>query len=123
MNLPLFCRYGKLYNEDNVAISGTHTHAGPGGYLQYVVYSVTSLGFIPQSFDAIVTAVEMSIVQAHDTLKPGSIFINTGEFNSTPLESVIVPITLSSCRNLTLMSVPSNTSSIISQDGCTKSCR
>ena len=68
-----------MYNEENVAISGTHTHAGPGGYLQYVLYSVTSLGFIPQSFDAIVTAIEMSIVQAHQNLNSGSIFIDTGE--------------------------------------------
>lgn len=48
--------------------------------MQYVIYSVTSLGFIPQSFDAIVTAIEMSIVQAHQNLKSGSIFINTGAF-------------------------------------------
>lgn len=75
----LFFRYGDLYKEDNVAISGTHTHAGPGGYLQYVTYSVTSLGFVPQSFEALVTAIELSIVQAHDNLKPGSIFINTGK--------------------------------------------
>jgi neutral ceramidase len=68
-----------LYTEENVAISGTHTHAGPGGYLQYVVYSVTSLGFVKQSFDAISNAVEQSIIQAHNNLKPGSIFINTGE--------------------------------------------
>lgn len=75
-----YCRFGKLYNEDNLAISGTHTHAGPGGYLQYVLYSVTSLGFIPQSFDVIVTAIEMSIVQAHQSLKSGSILINSGVF-------------------------------------------
>ena len=68
-----------MYNEDNVAISGTHTHAGPWGYLQYIIYSVTSLGFVPQSFDAFVTAIEMSIAQAHDSLKPGSIFINKGK--------------------------------------------
>ncbi|XP_073276232.1 neutral ceramidase 2-like [Primulina huaijiensis] len=72
-------RYGNLYNENNVAISGTHTHAGPGGYLQYITYSVTSLGFVPQSFDAIVTAIELSIVQAHENLRPGSIFIDTGD--------------------------------------------
>ncbi|KAK6118935.1 hypothetical protein DH2020_047314 [Rehmannia glutinosa] len=63
-------KYGELYNEENVAISGIHTHAGPGGYLQYVTYSVTSLGFVPQSFDALVTAIELSIVQAHNNLKP-----------------------------------------------------
>lgn len=47
-------RYGDLYTEQNVAISGIHTHAGPGGYLQYVIYIVTSLGFVHQSFDAVV---------------------------------------------------------------------
>lgn len=62
-----------------MAISGIHTHAGPGGYLQYLIYSITSLGFVQQSFDAIVDAVELSIVQAHENLKPGSIFINKGE--------------------------------------------
>ncbi|WMV27801.1 hypothetical protein MTR67_021186, partial [Solanum verrucosum] len=76
-------RYGNIYSEENVAISGTHTHAGPGGYLQYVTYSVTSLGFVPQSFEAIVTAIELSIVQAHDNLKPGSIFINKGNLSGS----------------------------------------
>ena len=59
-------RYGNLYTENNVAISGIHTHAGPGGYLQYVVYTVTSLGFVRQSFDVIVNGIEESIIQAHE---------------------------------------------------------
>ncbi|KAI8016234.1 Neutral ceramidase 1 [Camellia lanceoleosa] len=75
----LKARYGDLYSEHNVAISGTHTHAGPGGYLQYVIYLVTSLGFVRQSFDAIVDGIEKSIVQAHENLRPGSIFVNKGE--------------------------------------------
>ncbi|KVI05199.1 Neutral/alkaline nonlysosomal ceramidase [Cynara cardunculus var. scolymus] len=58
------------------------SHAGPGGYLQYVLYSVTSLGFVPQSFDAIVTAIEMSILQAHQNLNSGSIFINKGDLDN-----------------------------------------
>lgn len=72
-------RYGGLYNEKNVAISGIHTHAGPGGYLQYVVYIVTSLGFVRQSFDVIVDGIEKSIIQAHQNLQPGYIYINKGE--------------------------------------------
>nr|KJB57997.1 hypothetical protein B456_009G189600 [Gossypium raimondii] len=72
-------RFGDLYTQENLAISGTHTHAGPAGYLQYVVYSVTSLGFINQTFVAIVTAIEQSIIQAHNNLKPGSILLNTGD--------------------------------------------
>ncbi|KAI4317008.1 hypothetical protein L6164_024922 [Bauhinia variegata] len=72
-------RFESLYTQENVAISGIHTHAGPGGYLQYLVYTVTSLGFVQQSFDAIVDAIEQSIIQAHQNLKPGSIFINKGD--------------------------------------------
>lgn len=75
----LKARYGDLYTEDNVAISGIHTHAGPGGYLQYVVYIITSLGFVQQSFNALVDGIEKSITQAHENLRPGSIFINKGE--------------------------------------------
>ncbi|KAL8027169.1 hypothetical protein ABFS82_14G074600 [Erythranthe guttata] len=72
-------RYGDLYTENNVAISGIHTHAGPGGYLQYVVYIVTSLGFVRQSFDALVDGIEQTIIQAHNNLRPGSIYVNKGE--------------------------------------------
>ncbi|XVF55141.1 hypothetical protein PTKIN_Ptkin06aG0012500 [Pterospermum kingtungense] len=75
----LKARYGELYTEKNVAISGIHSHAGPGGYLQYVVYIVTSLGFVRQSFDVIVDGIEKSIIQAHENLRPGSILINKGE--------------------------------------------
>ncbi|XP_028771447.1 neutral ceramidase 1 [Neltuma alba] len=75
----LKARYGDLYTEKNVAISGIHTHAGPGGYLQYVVYLVTSLGFVRQSFDVIVDGIEKSIIQAHENLRRGSIFVNKGE--------------------------------------------
>ncbi|CAH9073225.1 unnamed protein product [Cuscuta europaea] len=75
----LKARYGNLYTENNVAISGIHSHSGPGGYLQYIVYIVTSLGFVRQSFDALVDGIEQSIIQAHENLRPGSIFVNKGE--------------------------------------------
>ncbi|CAA7052195.1 unnamed protein product [Microthlaspi erraticum] len=75
----LKARYGYLYTEKNVAISGIHTHAGPGGYLQYVTYIVTSLGFVRQSFDVLVDGIEESIIQAHDSLRPGSVFVNKGD--------------------------------------------
>ncbi|KAK4766901.1 hypothetical protein SAY86_014652 [Trapa natans] len=74
----LKARYDNLYAEKNVAISGIHTHAGPGGYLQYIIYIVTSLGFVRQSYDALVDGTEKSIIQAPENLRPGSIFINKG---------------------------------------------
>lgn len=76
--LALLIRYGDLYTAKNVAISGTHTHSGPGGYLQYVLYLVTSLGFVRQSFEALANGIELAIVEAHENLRPGSIFLNGG---------------------------------------------
>lgn len=54
---PLQAMYGGLYSKDNVVLAGTHTHASPAGFLQYVLYSVTSLGFVRQSFDALVDGI------------------------------------------------------------------
>lgn len=72
--------YGKeLYSEQNVALSGTHTHAGPAGYLQYVIYGITSLGFYTPTFDAIVAGVVLSIQRAHDDLQPGGLSVGSGE--------------------------------------------
>eukprot|EP00897_Mesotaenium_endlicherianum_P004587 jgi/Mesen1/4156/ME000219S03285 len=67
----LKARYGELYNEKNVVISGIHTHSGPGGYLQYVLYLITSLGFVRQSFDAMVDGIVRSVVLAHENLREG----------------------------------------------------
>lgn len=50
-------RYGGLYSERNVALSGTHTHSGPSGYLQHLVYGVLSLGFYKPTFDVLVDGV------------------------------------------------------------------
>ena len=49
--------FGDMYTERNVAISGIHTHSGPGGYLQYVLYDITSLGFVKQSWEAVMSGI------------------------------------------------------------------
>jgi len=53
--------YGNMYTDNNVFISGTHTHSGPGGYWQYVLFEFTSLGFVKESLDVIVDGVVESI--------------------------------------------------------------
>lgn len=90
-------KYNGIYHEGNVLLSATHTHSGPGGYLQYVLYIISTQGFIRQSFEAIVSGiirvrffillqllqrfVTQSIDRAHfmaSTTK-GSIFFNEGD--------------------------------------------
>jgi neutral ceramidase len=68
----------KYYNEQNVLLSATHTHAGPGGYSGYFLYDVTSKGFIKHHFNTIVDGIYQSIRRAHDNLRPGRILINEG---------------------------------------------
>ena len=53
--------YGNLYTYDNVILSGTHTHSGPAGYFQYVLFEITSLGFVKESLDVTVDGIVKSI--------------------------------------------------------------
>lgn len=78
----LAARYGSLYNEQNVLISATHTHAGPGGYSHYALYNITILGFQQKTFDAIVHGVVEAIDKAHQNKAPGDILLNQGELTN-----------------------------------------
>jgi neutral ceramidase len=73
-------KYGPhLYSEQNVVLSGTHTHSGPAGYLQYLVYDITGLGFVPQTFNALVDGIERAITQAHESMQPAQLSYAEGE--------------------------------------------
>jgi Neutral/alkaline non-lysosomal ceramidase, N-terminal len=61
--------FGTLYGAQNVAISGIHTHSGPGGYLQYLLYDITSLGFVRESFDALVNGIVLVSCIAQNVLR------------------------------------------------------
>ena len=56
------------YTNDNVLISGTHTHSGPGGYSHYALYNLSILGFDKQNFECIVNGMIESIKRAHENL-------------------------------------------------------
>ncbi|NXH21027.1 ASAH2 ceramidase, partial [Bucco capensis] len=71
-------KYGDLYRQHNVILSGTHTHSGPGGYFQYTLFWITSKGLIKPSLNAIVKGIVKSIDLAHQNMKKGRIFINRG---------------------------------------------
>jgi neutral ceramidase len=71
--------YGNdLYTIENVLLSGTHTHSGPGGYSHYALYNLSILGFDKQNFECIVDGMFQAIKRAHENLAPGKIFINSG---------------------------------------------
>lgn len=67
-----------LFNSDNVLITGTHTHSGPGGYSHYFLYNLTCGGYDQVTFDIIVNGIVLSIIKAHYNLAPGRIYKNSG---------------------------------------------
>jgi len=70
--------YPGVYNEANVVLSSTHTHSGPAGFMQYVLFNVPNLGFIQETLDSLVKGIVVSIQRAHDNLAPGSIRYTAG---------------------------------------------
>ena len=61
----------KVYRQANVAVIGTHSHSGPGAWLNYLLPQITSRGFDKQSYQAIVDGALLSIRRAHGSLAPG----------------------------------------------------
>lgn len=70
-----------MYTASNVAVTGTHSHSGPGAWLNYLLPQVTTLGFLPESYQAIVNGTLLAIQRAHESLTPGNL-----NFGSTDIQ-------------------------------------
>src|SRR6185503_2022807 len=68
----LAAKYGSLYDHQNVMMSATHTHSGPGGFSHHVMYNLTTFGHIAQNYAAIVDGITEAIDSAHAHLAPTS---------------------------------------------------
>eukprot|EP01133_Synstelium_polycarpum_P015946 gene15946-18959_t len=68
-----------VYTTDNVLLSGTHTHSGPGGYSMYALYGITTLGFYKESFNTICDGIVQAIIRAHGNVQPGKMFAEQSE--------------------------------------------
>ncbi|TRZ18186.1 hypothetical protein HGM15179_008939 [Zosterops borbonicus] len=78
-------KYGDLYRQDNVILSGTHTHSGPGGYFQYTLFWITSKGLVRPALSSIVNGIVKSIDIAHENMKKGRLFINRGTVENSQI--------------------------------------
>lgn len=68
-----------MYGAQNVAVTGTHSHSGPGAWLNYLLPQITSKGFDKQSYQAIVTGAVLSVKRAHQSLEPGYLEATSGD--------------------------------------------
>ncbi|KAL8418540.1 hypothetical protein RB594_001945 [Gaeumannomyces avenae] len=66
-----------VYTQQNIALTGTHSHSGPGAWFNYLLPQVTSLGFSQQSYQAIVDGTILSIKRAHESLTTGYLDFGT----------------------------------------------
>lgn len=87
--LQLQKKYGKLYRDDNVLLTATHTHSGPGGFSTYTLYNLSTYGFNRDNFNAIVDGIVQAIVRAHANVVPATIKMAKGNlphvgFNRSP---------------------------------------
>lgn len=65
------------YGHHNIAVTGTHSHSGPGGWLNYLLPQITSKGFDKQGYQAIVDGAVLSIKRAHESLQPGYLSVGS----------------------------------------------
>lgn len=75
----LRAKFGNMYTERNVMISGTHTHSGPSGFFQYMLFDLAGSLFVNQTFNAFVDGPFDAIVAADANMDPGSITVARGE--------------------------------------------
>jgi neutral ceramidase len=78
-------RYGDVYREDNVIITATHTHCGPGGYSHYLLYNLTTHGFHELTFRAIVDGIVEAVERAHADVAPAELALAHGELHDASI--------------------------------------
>jgi len=69
---------GPLYTDENLMITATHTHSGPGGYSHYLAYNASIPGFNGQNFECIINGIVESLRSAHASIQPGRIYLARG---------------------------------------------
>lgn len=75
-------KFGNLYTAENIMLSATHTHSGPGGYAFDTLFNFTVRGFYKKHYQTIVNGIVHAIERAHQNLEPGNILINQAELNN-----------------------------------------
>src|SRR5918997_1101178 len=69
----LHARFSSAYTDQNVVLTATHTHSTPGGYSEYTLWNLTTLGFEAPVFEALVAGIVRAIVAADAALVPGTV--------------------------------------------------
>jgi neutral ceramidase len=66
---------------EELLLTATHTHAGPGGFSGYRMYGTTNGGIRPPTLAALVDGVVLSVQRALADLAPGRLVLTRGELH------------------------------------------
>ena len=87
----LQARYGSTYTDQNLVLTATHTHSAPGGFTEYTLYNLTTLGFEAPVFEAIVAGIVRAVGAAHAGLAPGAVKLAEGTLTGANVNRSIEP--------------------------------
>ena len=74
LSFPLLCLLELLERAGSLTCS----YRGPFfylGYMQYVLFNVSNLGYLQQSVDALVEGIAEAIRRAHESIQSGDIYL------------------------------------------------
>ncbi|OJF14292.1 neutral/alkaline ceramidase [Couchioplanes caeruleus] len=87
----LRAKYSATYSDQNLVLTATHTHAGPGGFSEYLMWNLTTLGFEAPIFEAIVSGIVRAVDAAHAGLAPGAVKIAEGALAGANVNRSLAP--------------------------------
>ncbi|MBJ8481377.1 neutral/alkaline non-lysosomal ceramidase N-terminal domain-containing protein [Acinetobacter vivianii] len=73
-------RLGSTFDENQLVLTATHTHSGPGGCAHEALYNLPTPGFVSEHLNAIVEAIVLSIEHAIAVEQSTEIFTSTQHF-------------------------------------------
>ena len=74
--------YGDQYNDVNTMLTVTHTHCRPGSYSHHRLYNMTTHGFRPVTFQAIVDGIVEAVDRAHADIAPAILTLTRGTLDN-----------------------------------------
>ena len=90
-----------VLSENNVMLTATHVHVGPGGYDHNVLLNMTAKGYDPAHFETITEGIYQSIKQAYGSRTPGRIKMAEGRLTGAQHQPQSVSVRpKSGCRHL-----------------------
>jgi len=84
----------EVFSYDNVLISATHTHAGPGGYFKDRLYRISAAGFSRENTEVIVGGIVAAIVDAHHRQQRATVALTAGSLRDASVNQSGVPYRL-----------------------------